>query len=161
MGSTSAVTGPRKIGPRGDVRLPVIDLVGSMINTGCEPPERVMPEAESEAEVALLEVPGPVLRKPPSMRPPMTKALPASGLPPRVLKREAPIKDTVPALTKLPPEEAGQVKPEGRFGSLAQEWMPPRVCTPMMPEPIPVMDDWRIRLPLRVPSRSTTMLPEG
>src|SRR6185295_16026100 len=116
MGSMSAVTGPRKIGPRGDVRLPVIDLVGSMINTGVEPPVRVRPEAEIAAAPALLEVPGPVLRKPPSILPPMTTALPASGLPPRVLKRVVPSTDTVPALTRVPPEEEGQVTPEGRFG---------------------------------------------
>src|SRR4051812_28216197 len=121
MGSMSAVTGPRKIGPRGAVRLPVIDLVGAIINTGCEPPVRVMPELEIEACVALLDVPGPVLRKPPSRLPPMTTALAASGLPPRVLKAVVPIICNWPELTKLPPEEVGQVKPEGRFGSLAQE----------------------------------------
>src|ERR1043166_10101330 len=121
MGSMSGVTGPRRIAPRGAVRLPVIDLVGSIRNTGCEPPVRVMPEEEIEAAVALLEVPGPELTKPPSTLPPMITAVPASGLPPRVLKAVVPINCSCPALINVPPEEEGQLKPAGRLGSLAQE----------------------------------------
>ena len=55
------------------------------------------------------------------MLPPMTMALADSGLPPRVLKFCVPISEIAPALTRLPPEELGQVKPAGRPASLAQE----------------------------------------
>jgi len=55
------------------------------------------------------------------MLPPITKALPASGLPPRVLKKRVPIKEIALALIKVPPELVGQVNPEGAEVSLAQE----------------------------------------
>src|SRR5690348_9883060 len=64
----------------------------------------------------------------------------------------------VPELMKVPPEEEGQLKPEGVLVSLAQEWMPPRVCTPIRPGPTPEIPPCRNRSPFRVPSRSTTIL---
>src|SRR4051812_7679543 len=100
-------------GPRGAVRVPLIDLVGSISTVGEETPETSKPDEEISAWETLDEVPGPALRKPPSMLPPMITALPASGLPPLVLKRWVPISEIAPALTKDPPEEVGQVKPEG------------------------------------------------
>ena len=121
MESTSAVMGPKITGPRGEVRLEVIDRVGSINRTGWETPEATRPADEIVAAPALLAVPGPVLRKPPSMLPPITMALPASGLPPRALKLVVPIREIVAALIKLPPDEDGQVKPEGMLVSLAQE----------------------------------------
>src|SRR5258706_7819593 len=141
MGSTSAVTGPRTTGPRGAVRVPVIDVVGSSNRVGEEPPEMIKPDEEIPAWVMLEDVPGPALRKPPSTLPPITTALAASGLPPRVLKRLVPISEIWPTLMKEPPEDVGQVKPEGRPVSLAQEWMPPRVCTPTRPAPTPDRPD--------------------
>src|SRR5690349_17856763 len=103
MESISAVTGPRITGPRGDVRLPVIDLVGSIKTVGAETPFRIKPEDEICAWPTLAEVPGPVLTKPPSILPPIITALPASGLLPRVLKRLVPNREIVPALISAPP----------------------------------------------------------
>ena len=138
MESTSAVTGPKITGPRGALRLEVIDREGSISKTGCETPETTRPDDESVAAPALLEVPGPVLTKPPSMLPPMMMALPASGLLPRELKAVVPVRAIWPALIKAPPDDAGQVRPDvERPLSLAQEWMPPRVCTPIRPGPTP------------------------
>ena len=59
------------------------------------------------------------------MLPPMTKALPASGLLPRELGKLMPISEMAPALINAPLEQVGQVKPVGADVSLAQEWMPP------------------------------------
>src|ERR1700722_4919919 len=133
----SAVTGPMMIGPRGVVSELVMDLVGSMTTTGAEDPETTRPEDEMMDDPAVDDVPGPALRKPPSMLPPMMMAEPASGLPPRLEGVAVPISEMLPALTKEPPDEVGQTKPDGAPVSLAQEWMPPRVCTPVMPAPTP------------------------
>src|SRR5882757_3255412 len=103
MESTSAVTGPKITGPRGEVRLEVIDLEGSISTTGCETPEMTRPDDAIWAALAVLEVPGPVLTKPPSMLPPIMMALPASGLLPRELKILVPIREIWPALIKEPP----------------------------------------------------------
>ena len=58
-------------------------------------------------------MPGPALRKPPSILPPMMRAEPASGLPPRLEGVAVPISEMLPALTKEPPDEVGQMKPDG------------------------------------------------
>ena len=94
------------------------------------------------------------------MLPPMTMALAASGLPPRVLKFCVPISEIAAALTRLPPEELGHVKPEGWPVSLAQERMPPSSATPIRPAPTPDMPPPISTLPFTMPSRSTTMLLE-
>src|SRR5579863_1919808 len=109
------------IGPRGVVSVLVSDLVGSMIRTGAEAPEATMPEEEITAALMVEDVPGPALRKPPSILPPMMTAEPASGLPPRLLGMAVPISEILPALIKDPPDEDGQVKPDGAPVSLRQE----------------------------------------
>ena len=88
----------------------------------------------------------------------MITALPASGFPPRVLGTLVPISEMVPALKRVPPDEDGQLKPEGAAVSLAQEWMPPNVCTPTMPGPTPDRPEEMITSPFTVPSRSTMTL---
>src|SRR5665213_3560974 len=137
MESTSGVMGPRITGPRGEVRVPVMDLSGSMSRVGWVTPDTIRPALEIRAWERLSEVPGPVLMKPPSMLPPMITALPASALPPRVLGVLVPISEMVPAWMKLPLDEEGQVKPDGMEVSLAQEWMPPNSWMPIMPAPTP------------------------
>src|SRR5260221_14618351 len=154
MASISAVRGPKITGPRGTLWLDVVDLFGSISMVGCE----ARPAEVIEAWAKLLAVPGPALTKPPSMLPPITMALPASGLLPRALKMLVPIREIWPALTKEPPEDVGQVKPDGMVVSLAQEWMPPRVCTRIMPGPTPDRLDWRTKLPRKVPSKSIMTL---
>src|SRR6476660_9290762 len=118
MESMSAVTGPMITGPRGAFRPLVIDLVGSIRTVGLETPAAVMPDDEIKAWPTLLDVAGPALRKPPSILPPITTALPASGLLPRVLKFVVPISEIAAPLTKEPPELPGQVKPDGAAVSL-------------------------------------------
>src|ERR1700761_4901264 len=137
--STSAVTGPMMTGPRGVDSVLVIDLVGSMTSVGSETPDATRPDELIVAAPSVEAVPGPSLRKPPSILPPMITAEPASGLPPRWFGVDVPISEMLPALTKAPPEDVGQLKPEGAPVSLAQEWMPPRVWMPVMPAPTPEM----------------------
>src|SRR6476659_7033459 len=106
MESMSAVTGPISTGPRGAVKPEVMERVGSIRMTGLEIPAWVMPADEIEAWLILLEVAGPALRKPPSILPPITNALPASALLPRVLNTVVPISEIAPALSREPPDEA-------------------------------------------------------
>src|SRR5258706_8351708 len=136
MESISAVTGPSTMGARG-VPDELADLDGSIRIVGWVTPLATSPEALIIPYPVLLDVPGPALRKPPSMLPPMMMALLDSGLPPRLLTDVVPVSEIEPMLIKDPPEELGQGKPDGAPISLAQEWMPPRVWMPIMPAPTP------------------------
>ena len=121
----SAVTGPMMTGLRGAVRTPVIDLEGSISTVGLTMPLPSRPAEAIEAVLTLEPEPGPPLKKPPAMLLAMMMAEPASALLPRGLMIAVPCIEIWPRLTKLPPEETGQVKPAGALVSLAQVEMPP------------------------------------
>jgi len=133
----SAVTGPMMIGPRGVVSELVIDLVGSMIRVGAEDPETTRPEDEMMDAPAVderartgIEEAAVDVAADDDGRTGFRVAAAAGG------GRGANQRDAA-GMTKEPPDEVGQTKPDGAPVSLAQEWMPPRVCTPVMPAPTP------------------------
>src|SRR5471030_1744167 len=126
MGSMSAVTGPMMMGARGALRVPVIDLDGSISTTGCTVPMPTRPAEEIVAMARLLAVPAPSLRKPPAMLLARMTAEPDSRLLPRGLMIAVPCSAIEPVLTKLPPDDAGQLKPDGALVSLTQDDRPPR-----------------------------------
>ena len=72
---------------------------------------------------------------------------------PRGLKIAGPCSTILPALTKLPPEEVGQTKPEGALVSLAHDEMPPSSWMPITPAPTPLMLPLLMKLPFSLPSR--------
>src|SRR5688572_19219386 len=158
MESTSAVTGPRITGPRGVRVVELIDRDGSISTVGATVPPEAMPLEEITAAVTLLEVPGPAFSTPPSMLQAMISAELDCGLLPRADGKPVPPTDIWPELISEPPEkEVGQLKPVGAPVSLAQEWMPPLICMPTMPGPVPDRPPVLTTLPFTVPSSSTMM----
>ena len=152
----SAVTGPRIAGPRGTGVRADADLAGSIIMVGLTTPVVTRPLAEISATGILLDVAGPLLRKPPEMELAITRAEPLSGLPPRADGMPVPVSEMTPALMKLPPEAVGQVKPAGLAASLAQELMAPLIWMPVRPAPAPDISPPLTKLPFTLPSIRTT-----